>query len=106
MSDERARHAQVVLARRARFVAAALAATGFGGAGCSPCLSVEPGPDTGTVDAGADGVSDASDASDTGPAVCLSTDAMVDTGVDGAADAPTDGPPDAPTDTPTEGGSG
>lgn len=124
MSDEGTRldsrradrsHAELVLARRARFVAAALAATGLGGVGCSPCLSVEPGPDTGGVDA----------ASDTS-AVCLAADAMFDTGFDtGSVEtgspetgspetgspetgSPETGSPDAGSsgDAPTEGGAG
>ena len=70
MSDSKSR----VFARRARFVAAALAATGCGVAGCQPCLSVEPGPDTGTSETGVtgDGALDTLDGGDTGPSVCLS----------------------------------
>ncbi|MEO7096523.1 MAG: hypothetical protein ABI175_24910 [Polyangiales bacterium] len=88
MTDEESK--KKILARRARFVAAALASAGVGLAGCGGETSadpIKPGSDSGSLDA--------ADVADTAPSVCLSPplrDTDVDTanpdaGVDSTADA-------------------
>lgn len=92
MTDPRSR----ILARRARFVAAALGAATL--AACGSSTSEEPGPkDTGAADGSADGA-------DTGPVPCLDMPPP-DSGGDGSTgdgstgDAARDTAPDVAEDT-------
>ena len=102
MTDEESK--KRILARRARFVAAALASAGLGATGCGgevagPTACLDPIVDTGSSEAG-----------DTNPTVCLSAPADTgarfdaDVGGDSGADAGADADAAEDTATPTDAG--
>lgn len=87
MSDDDLK--RLILSRRARFVAAALAATGLASCSPTPCLDIANPPNDASSDAAKDAPSD-------GPQVCLAP-IPEDSGADAPNDANDAGPNDAGT---------